>query len=554
MASAVAVWVNVIYLLQLAAFGMSMDNYSCCIANYLSLNISHCLETNSYSVLSNILHCDSETGLLLLNDDCVTNNETTGLTEFGQCFYNYGRGHNSYLTLPTNASKLTPHTCNKYNRSGTLCGKCKDGHYPLAYSFNMNCVECPNGKSNWWKFMLAAFLPLTVFYFLILFFKINITSSYLQGFVLYCQVLTMPIMVRVVLIAITNKYILNGYKFYAMFCGIWNLDMLRSWDLGICLEITSLQTILLDLAIGVYPLLLMILTYTSIKLHDRNTRPLIYFWKPFKVVFSVFGRNLNMRTSLIDAFTTFFFLSNYKILSASFDLLVPVKIHQINSTGHMTHAWRLYYDATVPYFGETHLPYAILAVAFCALLVLLPTLLLILYPSRWFQKFLNLFPFRWYILHTFMDTFQGCYKNGTEPETHDYRCFSSIFFVLRFLLALIASLTLGGQEYFTIASLVLVITALFLVQFQPYKEGFGNLTSINITFCLFLSVFHTCILGSFLSDSLAYYFDIIVALALAVVIVYITVIILHWIYRHRNFGLGLFRRVKARLNGYTVLS
>ena len=220
--------------------------------------------------------------------------------------------------------------------------------------------------------MLAAFLPLTVFYFLILFFKINITSSYLQGFVLYCQVLAMPIMACVALIAITNKYILNGYKIYAIFCGIWNLDMLRSWDLGICLEITSLQTILLDLAIGVYPLLLMILTYTLIKFHDRNTRLLVYFWKPFKAIFGVFGRNLNMRTSLIDAFATFFFLSNSKILSASFDLLTPMKIHQINSTGHMTHSWRLYYDATVPYFGEAHLPYAILAVAFCALFVLLP--------------------------------------------------------------------------------------------------------------------------------------------------------------------------------------
>ena len=46
----------------------------------------------------------------------------------------------------------------------SLCGKCKDGHYPLAYFYNMNCVEYQDGKSNWWKFVLAAFLPLTVFY------------------------------------------------------------------------------------------------------------------------------------------------------------------------------------------------------------------------------------------------------------------------------------------------------------------------------------------------------------------------------------------------------
>ena len=58
---------------------------------------------------------------------------------------------------------------------------------PLVYSFDMNCVECPSGKSNWWRFVLVAFLPLTVFYFVILLFKINVTSSHLHGFVYFSQ-------------------------------------------------------------------------------------------------------------------------------------------------------------------------------------------------------------------------------------------------------------------------------------------------------------------------------------------------------------------------------
>ncbi len=45
------------------------------------------------------------------------------------------------------------------NRTGTLCGKCQDNHY-LDYSFDMNCVECPNAKYNWWKYILVAFLLL----------------------------------------------------------------------------------------------------------------------------------------------------------------------------------------------------------------------------------------------------------------------------------------------------------------------------------------------------------------------------------------------------------
>ena len=108
-----------------------------------------------------------------------------------------------------------------------------------------------------------------------------------------------------------------------------------------------------------------------------------------------------------------FLLSNMKFLSVSFNLLAPVKIFQLNSTGHLAHSWRLYYDATVPYFGETHLPYVLLAIAVLTFFVILPTLLLIVYPFHWFQKLINVFPFRWCILHTFMDIFQGCYKDGT---------------------------------------------------------------------------------------------------------------------------------------------
>ena len=113
----------------------------------------------------------------------------------------------------------------------------------------------------------------------------------------------------------------------------------------------------------------------------------------------------------------------------------------------MTYSWRLYYDATVPYFGETHLPYAILAIVHVILAILpLPCCSSVLFS--WFQKFQNILPFRWYIQHAFMDTFQGCYRDGTEPGTGDYRWFASIFFMLRILLALVDILTLGRTYFF----------------------------------------------------------------------------------------------------------
>ena len=86
----------------------------------------------------------------------------------------------TYSDLPRSKSELNDFMCGlkaELNRTGTLCGKCQDGYYPLVYSFDMTCVQCPNGKSNWWKLVLAAFLPLTIFCIIILFFKINVVSS-----------------------------------------------------------------------------------------------------------------------------------------------------------------------------------------------------------------------------------------------------------------------------------------------------------------------------------------------------------------------------------------
>ena len=300
----------------------------------------------------------------------------------------------------------------------------------------MTCVKCPNGKSNWWRFLLSAFLPLTIFCFIILLFQINVTSSHLHGFVYCSQTIATPVIARVIFAyahKFNSKAVTTAIRCIGTFYGMWNLDILRYIDLGICLPIDALQILVLDLAVGIYPLLLMALTYILKKIYDRNFRPIVFIWRPFGAIIRLLNKNWNIRTSLIDAFGAFLFLSTLKFMNICFDLLVPIKVHQLQPTGHVTVSWRLYYDATVPYFGERHLPYAILGIVACLVFIVLPAMLFLLYPFVWFQKCLNLFPARWYILHTFMDIFQGCYKDGTPQGTRDYRWFAFIFFISRVL-------------------------------------------------------------------------------------------------------------------------
>ena len=111
---------------------------------------------------------------------------------------------------------------------------------------------------------------------------------------------------------------------------------------------------------------------------------------------------------MIDVFATFLMLLYHKILSVNFDLLAFTS--PIDSSGKAVGKF-LYYDASYEYFSPDHLPYGILAIISFILINLLPFLLLLLYPMKWFQTFLNS------VILLYMDSSAGYYKDGTEPGT-----------------------------------------------------------------------------------------------------------------------------------------
>ena len=92
----------------------------------------------------------------------------------------------------------------------------------------------------------------------------------------------------------------------------------------------------------------------------------------------------------------------------------------------------LYYDATIEYFGDKHLPYAVLTLFIMLVIILFPILLLLLYPIRFFQWCLGCCRVRWHALHIFIDAFQGYCKDGTNG-TRDCRYFAAAFLIARVL-------------------------------------------------------------------------------------------------------------------------
>ena len=435
---------------------------------------------------------------LMLACICVTYEEKTNMLKYGDCIYNCGQGM-IYTPLPPNIKDWNDELCGKFHRRGSLCGSCQTDTYLLAYSFNISCVKCgSNYRLNWLKFFFFAFFLLTVVYFVILFFHISIPSSPLLGYTLNAQLLSAPAMARVYLLYCNNSAWCKYIPLLGSILSIWNLDFFRYYNLGICLKTDTLQTLALDLIVGVYPLVLIAITYIIIQLYDTNFVILMKLWKPFERLSIRF--NWSLRTSVIDSFASFLLLSNVKFLSACTDILIPVQVISSDPLfNKSSSSWRMYYDASIEYFGPKHCPYAITAIVVLVVFVVLPTLLLLLYPFQRFQFILNKFPPRWQIFtNTFVESFQGCYKDGTGRYKSDYRWASAFPFLIR-ILCFALYCTQTTSSFIRFVSMLLVMYALIMIYLEPFKKHTMNKSIV--LFILLVGYFSVSCLGVEVSAS-----------------------------------------------------
>ena len=462
-----------------------------------------------------------------------------------------------YQELSSNVHKLD-RVCRHLNRTGLLCGECLPYHYPLAYSYSLTCIPCPRVHWNWFRYIMAAFIPLTVFYFIVLFFQLNVTSSHLLSIVFFCQTLSTPLITRNLYIELlnakaNNQRILKAYAAIFSFLGVWNLDFFRPFYDDLCLGIDVLPTLALDYAIAIYPLILIGLTYFFVRLHDQQYRIIVGLSKPFKCLLSTFRRNWNVRTSVIDVFATFFLLSNVKLFSVSFDFLIPTRIYQLYPD-HYNYTQALYIAGNTEYFGREHMPYAILAIFVLFVFILIPVVILLLYPFSFFQRFISLFPVRWHVLHTFMDTFHSCYKDGTQPGTRDYRWCASLMFILR--LCQFCGYFLADKEIYTlIVTAIFISYTLLITALQPYKTS--HLNALHVICIQVLVTFAIAVIGATTANnSQQQYSSLFFALGyigVAFAPLYFFISAVYWIYLHKRFGTDIVRRIFARKHGYSSL-
>ena len=483
-------------------------------------------------------------GVIVLDGYIMTYNKVEDIVEAGQSVFgwrkkNFFRGRNKFFyRVERDREELNHKTCDRFNREGRLCGKCKKGYSPLVYSYNLMCINCSNTQINTLKFIAAAFLPLTAFYLFVVFIKFNANSPALQIYILGAQTFGSPAVCRYIISQYSNTIF---YALISTFLGIWNLDFFRLLYPEICLNVSTMTSLSLDYAIAFYPLFLIFLTYTATRLHSQGYKLIILAWRPFKRFLS---SKWDSKSSLIDVMATFMLLSYTKTLSVSFDLLTytrPFNIH-----GNFTGVY-LYNDPTISYFGEEHRPYAIMAILFSLIVNIFPLLLLLFYPMNCFQKFLNFFHLSHVALHTFVESFLGYYKDGTEPGTRDCRYFGAMFLLLRVIFYITLVFTKNASFVIIYSSACTAFIILFVI-FNPYKAQYSLYNTITVILYLTGYVFVEAFLGLFISETIC---DQQITIAIiggffaAIPCLYIVALAVWWIWKHIPMKLNClkFRRL-----------
>ena len=227
-----------------------------------------------------IIECTRE-GALLRYGYCSTYEQDQGLF-VARCNYfqanEYTTVKENFIVLPNNISELNDYMCGPLNRKGRVCSKCVDGYGPPIFSVVPICSNCTS--TRWYGvplYLFLEFVPITIFYFIVLFFRINVTSAPMVAFALYCQIAVISLYYIIERYTFDTSINLNFLSTLTTLYGIWNLDFLRYNLPPFCVSSSfrSFHITYLSCISAFYPLILTITIGVGIKLYSYNNKPIV---------------------------------------------------------------------------------------------------------------------------------------------------------------------------------------------------------------------------------------------------------------------------------------
>ena len=445
-----------------------------------------------------LVKCTDGNTLLSLGYCATQNNDQSVF--LAKCPYFDLRGHNvtkpGYIRLPDNISELNEYMCGTMNRKGLLCKDCIDGFGPSMTSLGYKCSNCRDAWYGIPLFLAVEFLPITLFYIIILIFKANLTSAPFVRYIFYSQLIMFELVfardvpLEKVVPEVDGSPLLSSVLFSY---GIWNLDFARYILPPFCVS-SKLQIIdieLLSYISVVYPLFLIFLTWVCVELHGWNFKPFVLFWKPFHKCFVRLQRECNTRNDIIDVFASFFLLAYNKLM---YQIVLFARClslqYKNNSTSAYRHKFVMMFDMDIDCLSGRHWSFLVPMVVFSIVFNILPALLLVFYPFKLFRRCSSKCRLDSLLVSTFVEKFHGCYRDGLDGG-RDMRSFSGLYFFVICLTSIVFKILKLPPSVF--ASFVILAFALLVAFLKPYKQTYMN-------FCNTLLLAHLTVISILFSS------------------------------------------------------
>ena len=504
----------------------------------------------------------------LLNGFCMTFSliHNTNQTVYGRCVFSNSPIKNNtlkYIPLPQRESDLDVDFCGKFKRTGLLCGKCLKNYSIDVFSTTYSCHRCSSSVASWITFICVGVIPPLVLFLAILLLHISFTGGSMNGYIFFCQVVTLSQEVMVVVTLNKVKWGKVGPLILDIIVdlySVWSLDNYRIFHSvtghrPLCLgeNLQVIQVLTLHYISALYPFLLIVIAYAVIELHARNCRVLVWLWKPSCFLCTRFRRSWKPQASLVDAFAAFIILSYVKLVRMSLLLLTYTDVISIGDG--MERVKRVNnYDPTVEYLSREHVPYVLLGSFFLLIFGILPPLLLLFYQFKVVQRCLTRCRMNRLGLKTFMDAFQGCYKDGRNGGP-DLRYFAGLYLIFRVVIFVLFNL----QNEHIITYFTLVVTCVIIITLiawvHPYKVRFYN--QLDVFFIGILTIFFGLhIIGfSYLETNLDVPVNIIIGAIFlcSIPLLYMVGLVVYRISR-RCYRLPVFKTLHTRTSFLTLLT
>ena len=397
------------------------------------------------------------------------NNLFVGQCAAGLCTLNLNKPGWT-AALPASSDELDSTVC-YHGRHGLLCGKCDDNRSVHYHSATYACHKSDTCSYGIPLYILSELLPVTIFFLLILLFKVRLTSGALYSFVFFAQVIP-SLSINTIDLELSGDTFSQALFFFVNIYDIFNLEPSSGrFYPSFCVVPTNTLMILFifNYLTILYVLFLVLATIFVLRVHSC--------YSCVKLCRRCGRRNI--RGSIVDGLSAFLVLCYYKCADITVHILTPSHIYGIRDKYYKTVPL---YDGSLDYLKGEHLYYAVPAFL-CLSLILIPVPVILflepiltkMFSIEWFtdSKLKELYDKSRLQFMPYLDSFQGCFKDK-------HRYFAGLYFLYRLVFPLLyLNTTVVSKQIFLAQTILFVIVVLHIVV-RPYQKTWHNIAELMI--------------------------------------------------------------------------